>query len=130
MATYPRQIGAIEHYTNEKDFVARIGVLHYVRGKPQNQYVGRVFTRLNVGGHLFNQHYLYPMFAGEDPEFLRSVVRVDSSVAINRETLADAELGEVRETRQAEDAAGKTVKELSRLWMYKVCIPVFSTTNW
>lgn len=123
LPSFPRQIAAIEHYTNEKDFVARIGVLHQVRGKPRNQYVGRVFTRLGYGGHLFEQHYLANMFAGEDPEFLRTVVRVDDSVAISRaaQGVEDAELGIVRATlKQTEESAGKTVAELSRLWRYKV----------
>ncbi|TGZ77422.1 hypothetical protein EX30DRAFT_199684 [Ascodesmis nigricans] len=118
--THPRQIAAIEHYVNDHDYVARIGVLHFVRGKPRNQYVGRVFTRLNVGGHLFNQHYLQNMFAGERPEFLEAVVRVEDSVAVKRAAVeGDEELGVVRGSRQAQEAVGKRVRELSRLWLYK-----------
>jgi len=118
--SFPRQIAAIEHYTNEKDFVARIGVLHQVHGKPKNQYVGRVFTRLGHGGHMFEQHYLANMFAGEDPEFLRTKVRVESSVAISKPP-KDEEEGLARATvnQTEEECAGKTVAELSRLWRYK-----------
>lgn len=70
---------------------------------------------------MFEQHYLANMFAGEDPEFLRTKVRVESSVAISKPP-KDEEEGLARATvnQTEEECAGKTVAELSRLWRYKV----------
>lgn len=117
-----RQIEVIEHYANQKDFVARIGVLNFVEGHPsENQYVGKVFTRLDVGGHFFTQHYLVPMFHGDSPEFLSEVVDVDENTAVRRAFECEGESVDaiVDGISQSEGAKGKTVMQLSRLWRYK-----------
>lgn len=87
----------------------------------ENQYVGKVFTRLGEGGHFFCQHYLAPMFLGEAPEFLREVVEVEEGTAVRRAVGAEGEGvdGIVDGIAQSEGARGKTVMQLSRLWKYK-----------
>lgn len=52
----------IEHYANEYDMVPRWGVLHCARDIQAERYAGRVFVRIGASGHMFNQHYLRPMF--------------------------------------------------------------------
>lgn len=60
-----KAIRYIEHYANTSDFVARWGILNYLRNKnvapTASRYMGRVFERLGRG-HQFNQHYLDNMF--------------------------------------------------------------------
>ncbi|KAI5798575.1 hypothetical protein FPQ18DRAFT_254108 [Pyronema domesticum] len=120
-----RQIAVIEHYANSKDFVARLGVLQSVKGLPGgNQFVGKVFTRLGEGGHLFCQHYLGPMFNGIRPDFLDEVVVPEEDTAIRRaEAGAKNGRDEIEKVSEAEDqigdAVGQTVMEISRLWKYK-----------
>lgn len=97
-----RAIRHIEHYANKRDFVANIGVLQFAApaGAYSNASVfsGTVFVR-EGSGHLFNMHYLDPMF-GEDSAFMEGMVYVRPG-----------------------DGPGKTVsmriRELSRLYKYK-----------
>lgn len=69
-----RAISHVEHYAHINDFVALLGVLHFVTntmGSPQiPRFVGRLFARSSGnGGHLFNQHYLEGMFPlAQDPK--------------------------------------------------------------
>jgi hypothetical protein len=113
-----RQIPVIEHYANGRDFVANLGVLCFVKRPSENEFVGKVFTDLNRGGHLFCEHYLGPMFSG-DPRFLEEVVVVDEVVTMRRAADEMGFEGAVQGVRQSDDAHGKTVRELSRLWWYK-----------
>jgi len=112
-----RQIGVIEHYTNEKDFVARLGVLRFVKKPGDNEFVGKVFMRLGEGGHLFCQHYLGPMFGGVRPGFLDEVVVVEEETAMER--AEEAGMEEEEGMVQSEVVRGRTVREVSRLWKYK-----------
>jgi hypothetical protein len=123
-----RQISVVEHYVNEHDFVGRLGVLRFVKGQSlENQFVGKVFTRLGSAGHLFRQHYLDPMFSsGESGSgFLDEVVVVERGTIIARGDMAtsvDREGGEEGTEvglEQSIAAEGRTVKELSRLWKYR-----------
>jgi hypothetical protein len=113
-----RQIPVIEHYANGRDFVANLGVLCFVRRPKENEFVGKVFTDVKRGGHLFCQHYLEPMFSG-DSRFLEEVVVVDEAVAVRRAADEMGPQGAINGVRQSDDAHGKTVRELSRLWWYK-----------
>jgi len=58
-----KAIGHIEHYANQGDFVAQIGVLNYT--SIANRFMGRVFQS-PYSGHLLNQHYLHEMFPLDD----------------------------------------------------------------
>ena len=107
----------IEHYTNEKDFVARLGVLRFVKKPGDNEFVGKVFMRLGEGGHLFCQHYLGPMFGGVRPGFLDEVVVVEEETAMER--AEEAGMEEEEGMVQSEVVRGRTVREVSRLWKYK-----------
>lgn len=49
----------IEHFANQKDFISRIGVLHY-----SHQVEGRIYTN-NSSGHLLNIHYLVQFLNGD-----------------------------------------------------------------
>ncbi|GFF88042.1 psi-producing oxygenase A [Aspergillus udagawae] len=73
-----RAIRNIEHYANRQDFFANIGVLQFTApaGAYSNASVfsGTVFVR-EGSGHLFNMHYLDPIF-GEDSSFMESMVDV------------------------------------------------------
>ncbi|EAU92207.2 hypothetical protein CC1G_13022 [Coprinopsis cinerea okayama7 len=90
-----RQIKVIEHYVNENDFVAQIGIQHFATGVPGAQYLGKIFTRKAEGGHMFNEHYMFSMFGqGTATPFLNTHV-VSNGVNM-----------------------GLTVRELSRLWRY------------
>lgn len=173
----PRQpkhvISHIEHYANEKDMVPRWGVLHCVQSVLNNRYAGSVFVRMGGSGHMFNQHYMDPMFPLEESEtlsrddsFLERVVIVDEKLATKRETVGVSNMellqkasglefgnGQVvggissvgngtdtggvdggssinvdtfmtfarTDTGRllAQEARGKTVRELSRLWRYQ-----------
>ncbi|KAF9922010.1 hypothetical protein BGZ67_010765, partial [Mortierella alpina] len=58
----------IEHFANQYDFVARIGVLAYHPSEmPRNKYDGALYIDLAATGHLLNMHYLRTMFAGARP---------------------------------------------------------------
>ncbi|KAG2022368.1 hypothetical protein CC2G_000124 [Coprinopsis cinerea AmutBmut pab1-1] len=70
-----RQIKVIEHYVNENDFVAQIGIQHFATGVPGAQYLGKIFTRKAEGGHMFNEHYMFSMFGqGTATPFLNTHV--------------------------------------------------------
>jgi hypothetical protein len=61
-----RVIKHIEHYANNEDFVANIGVLNFTSPQAQpyadgNAFFGPVFIRQG-SGHLLNMHYLDNMF--------------------------------------------------------------------
>ncbi|KAF8246305.1 hypothetical protein K440DRAFT_602677 [Wilcoxina mikolae CBS 423.85] len=119
-----RQIGVIEHYANGQDFVARLGVLRLVTGEKEggNQFVGKVFVRDGEGGHLFCQHYLGPMFEGVRPGFLDESVVVEEGTAVERARVVEREGGRGAvggAVVESERAKGNTVREVSRLWMYK-----------
>ncbi|TFK21637.1 hypothetical protein FA15DRAFT_696226 [Coprinopsis marcescibilis] len=115
-----RQIQVFEHYVNEKDFVAQIGILRCF--PPSNgeavvsdaQYYGKVFTRLGAGGHMLNEHYLYSMFGKE------SGLEDDSHHDHAHSPFLDSVVFE-RGVNGSEDdntQSLKTVKELSKLWQY------------
>ncbi|KAA8910666.1 hypothetical protein FN846DRAFT_938118 [Sphaerosporella brunnea] len=104
LSNYPsatkRQIPIIEHYANQKDFVANLGVLNFVRTKEENEFVGKVFVWLEKGGHLFWEHYLEPMFGEDSVRFLDQRVTVET-------------------VEELQGDEGKTVRKLSTLWWYK-----------
>lgn len=165
-------ISHIEHYVNEKDMVARWGVLHCTQDILNNRYAGSVFVRMGASGHLFNQHYMDSIFPlpGEHtpllPQmFLDGLVQVDEKLAMKRENVAIGNVDLMRRESGlefgdgqvihdgsgmmsgqypgnngpcrtsdntvmtfartntgrllAEEAQGKTVRELSRLWRYQ-----------
>jgi len=51
----------IESYGNEKDIVARLGVLANLKGPGSVSIAGDRYRRDAAWGHLLNAHYLYPM---------------------------------------------------------------------
>ena len=87
-----RLIKHIEHYCNEHDFVARFGALHFSKDKLSNRFVGKIFENKGHGGHLLNQHYLSPMFAGDSSDFLEMVVEVDEGKAVQRAQVSSEEM--------------------------------------
>jgi hypothetical protein len=106
-----RAIGHIEHYANNKEFVARWGVLNltkFLKGG-KNTFFGTVFER-QAGGHLLNQHYLDYMFplnksmtAARDPypgDFMHSEVFDPKK-------------------RKGDMPQPIMVHQLSRLWQYR-----------
>jgi len=168
--TQPKHvISHIEHYANERDMVPRWGVLHCVQDVLNNRYAGSVFVRMGASGHMFNQHYMDPMFPLSEKEvqlstdgFLDRMVKVEEKLAVQRESTSFSNIGLMRRksglefgdgqiipeepsltdgpavdgikgagdafmtfTRtnsgrlMAEEAQGKTVRELSRLWRYQ-----------
>lgn len=166
--TQPKQvISHIEHYANENDMVPRWGVLHCTQDVLNNRYAGCVFVRAGASGHMFNQHYMDPMFPLPEKthwpqnSFFDKIIQVDDKLAMRRESTAlsnwslmrresGLEFGDgevVPETQilpdgtnggsssnddpilifartdssrlSVEEARGKTVRELSRLWRYQ-----------
>lgn len=168
--TQPKHvIPYIEHYANEKDMVPRWGVLHCVQDVLNNRYAGSVFVRMGASGHMFNQHYMDPMFPLSKKEvhwsqdgFLDRMVKVEEKLAVQRESTSVSNIGPMRRKSglefgdgqiipeqpcstdgsavngsngtgdafmtfartnsgrlMAEEAQGKTVRELSRLWRYQ-----------
>jgi hypothetical protein len=111
-----RRLTTVEHYANGKDFVARLGVLNFATTKEDMKahFVGKVFTRIGEGGHLLSEHYLGPMFYGENPRFLDEVVKVETGVAVER-AMAEERMLE----RIVDGLEHRTVKEMSKLWMYR-----------
>ena len=87
-----RLIKHIEHYCNEHDFVARFGALHFSKDKLSNRFVGKIFENKGHGGHLLNQHYLSPMFAGDSSDFLEMVVEVEEDKAVQRAQVSSEEM--------------------------------------
>jgi hypothetical protein len=53
----------IESYGNEKDIVARLGVLANTSGPGRVRIGGDRYRRDGAWGHLLNAHYLYPMMS-------------------------------------------------------------------
>ena len=167
--TQPKHvISHIEHYANEKDMVPRWGVLHCVQDVLNNRYAGAVFVRMGASGHLFNQHYMDPIFPLSEKEthrstdgFLDRMVKVEEKLAVQRESTAVSNMAHMKKSGlefgngqiipdepsltngtdsngingngdafmtfartnsgrlMAEEAQGKTVRELSRLWRYQ-----------
>ncbi|KAL4892704.1 hypothetical protein BDV59DRAFT_202451 [Aspergillus ambiguus] len=68
----------IEHYANDGDFVANIGVLQFTsliaRYTATDAFSGKIFRRQG-SGHLLNMHYLDTMF-GEQGVFMNTEVPV------------------------------------------------------
>jgi hypothetical protein len=97
-----RVLRYIEHYANTKDFVANIGVLQFTTPEAayssQSMFSGSLFVRQG-SGHLFNMHYLDPMF-GEGCAFMKSMVEAPDEGGV-------------------ENIALKPVGELSRLYQYR-----------
>jgi len=60
---YPnQQLPYLEHFANERDLVARLGVLSPLRGQgAQIDIDGPVYEQKGAWGHLLNQHYLMPI---------------------------------------------------------------------
>ncbi|MDH3789089.1 MAG: hypothetical protein OES53_11060 [Xanthomonadales bacterium] len=58
-----RQIPYMEHFANEFDIVARLGILSPLRdsGQPLIEIDGPVFEQESGLGHLLNEHYLMPI---------------------------------------------------------------------
>ncbi|KAK5809415.1 hypothetical protein F5H01DRAFT_395035, partial [Linnemannia elongata] len=54
-------LGKIEHFANQRDFFAQIGVLAY-RSMRRDQYSGHVYVDWDATGHLLNTHYLHTTF--------------------------------------------------------------------
>ena len=94
-----RCIPYVEHYANEYDLVPRWGVLYNVTQLLDNRYCGKVFVRMAATGHMFNQHYMDPMFPQDHSQaslFLDQVVDVDEKLAVNRENSALQHMGLMR----------------------------------
>lgn len=76
--------------------ITRWGVLYNTREILDNRYCGKVFVRMGVSGHMFNQHYLDPMFPLDKTrasDFLDEVVEVDEKTASRRESIATQQTG-------------------------------------
>jgi len=61
---YPsRQVPYMEHFANEQDVVARLGILSPLRdgADPLIEIDGPVFEQETAWGHLLNEHYLAPI---------------------------------------------------------------------
>jgi hypothetical protein len=61
---YPsRQVPYMEHFANEQDIVARLGILSPLRdgANPLIEIDGTVFEQKAAWGHLLNEHYLNPI---------------------------------------------------------------------
>lgn len=84
--------------------VTRWGVLYSVEQILDRRYSGKVFVRSGASGHMFNQHYMDPMFplgkGAKGPGFLDQVVDVDEGTASRREGEA------VRSARRGRVASG------------------------
>ncbi|KAF0441718.1 hypothetical protein F8M41_003764 [Gigaspora margarita] len=72
-------IKCIEHYANEEDLIAKMGVLHEVENP---RFHGKIFVNKNARGHLFNRYYSL------DPENYMYVKRPDACL------ISDCEKGE------------------------------------
>ena len=61
---YPsRQVPYMEHFANERDVIARLGILSPLRDGPEAliEIDGPVFEQKAAWGHLLNEHYLTPI---------------------------------------------------------------------
>ncbi|KAF9885229.1 hypothetical protein FE257_000589 [Aspergillus nanangensis] len=94
----------IEHYANDGDFVANIGVLKFTslaaRYTATNEFSGKVFRRQG-SGHLLNMHYLDTMLCGGGQGGF-----MDAKVPVHEQGSSDG-------------IALKPMKDLSRLFKYK-----------
>jgi hypothetical protein len=103
----------IEHYVNELELIPRWGVLYNVSEILDNRYSGKIFVRMGASGHLFNQHYLGPMFP-LDPsmagEFLDQVVDVDEKLEMRRRGTAVQGSGALRR-----ESSGKSINSIKGL---------------
>ncbi|KAK3080262.1 hypothetical protein LTS18_002717, partial [Coniosporium uncinatum] len=136
-------IPVIEHYANDFDPVARIGVIHHTRKQPKTRYAGRLFIHQHASGSLFNEHYLdsmFPLSVAKDAQglpgpmnhFLDQMVCVDEKTAKKRALSMDAAMHDDVPIRQGdierrmsvqaeteksvEEGSERTVRSLSRLW--------------
>lgn len=98
--------------------VSRWGALYNVAKILDNRYSGTVFVRMGTPGHMFNQHYLAPLFPrpsrpsssalanidgvitnGTDQRFnvfLDKIVEVDEKLALAKEDVAMKKMGLMR----------------------------------
>ena len=75
------------------------GVMYSVQKLLDRRYSGKVFVRKGASGHMFNQHYLDPMFpldGLETDRFQDQVVDVDEATAKRRESAAIAQKRKMR----------------------------------
>ncbi|KAI9881295.1 MAG: hypothetical protein M1830_005581 [Pleopsidium flavum] len=101
-----RCVPHIEHYCNERDMITRWGVLYNTREILDNRYCGEIFVRMGASGHMFNQHYLNPMFSLDKThacDFLDQVVDVDEKTASRRESIATQQTGIMRRESSLEN---------------------------
>ena len=117
-----QSISHIEHYANEYDMVPRWGVLHCTRNVLNNRYAGAVFVRKGASGHLFNQHYMDPMFPVPEENshwlrnsFLDRITLVDQIIAIDRDKEANSSLAGANTSGGLEFGDGEVVPEPKRL---------------
>lgn len=114
-------VPVIEHYCNEFDMVPRWGVLYHIKKASSGSYSGKVFIHQRQTGHLFDQHYLEPMFPlleadSDDPKcFLNHEVTEQQITPVMKAStisLASRDDGGLRKFPV------KKVKDCSRLWKY------------
>jgi len=138
-------IPVIEHYANDFDPIARIGVIHHTRKQPKTRYAGRLFIHQHASGCFFNEHYLdsmFPLSVAKDAQglpgpmnhFLDQMVCVDEKTAKKRALSMDAVIHDgapmqmsdkgrrrsvqLETDKGVEEGSGRTVRSLSRLWRY------------
>lgn len=142
----PKAVRHIEHYTNDGEFVARWGALHFAQ--IENRYMGRIFVRPGTG-HLLNQHYLNSMFPlDKDMRVIEHNEFMDMDVTFTLDDLEEVQ-NRYRDTLpnsnrvngavfedghegiaslegswsggllQGSGVQKPTVKEFSRLWRYR-----------
>ena len=108
-----RCIRYIQHYCNEHDMVARWGPLNNI--ELDNRYSGTIFVRLGATGHMFDIHYMAPIFPipspsqsanseahiheiGQNPhKFLDQTPHIDDKLALQREDTAMKKMGLMRD---------------------------------
>lgn len=108
----------IEHYANEDDMVPRWGVLHGTRDVLKNRDAGSVFVRKCASGHMFNQHYMDPIFPipEENAHWLRNsfldrIIRVDEKLSVERDNEIDSSMTFMRSKSGLEFGDGEVVPE-------------------
>jgi len=113
-----RVIKYIEHYANNSDFVANIGVLNFTSPAAQpyadgNAFAGPVFVREGTG-HLLDMHYL-------DNMFTRNAGRVEDGNAFMDSLVGDSNSRENGEglSNGAGGHKQRRLKDVSRLWQYR-----------
>ena len=115
-------ISHIEHYANENDLVPRWGVLHCTQDILNNRYAGSVFIREGASGHMFNQHYMEPMFPLPESSphwlqnnFLDRVVKVEKKLVMKRESTAISNVSDMRSRSVLEFGDGEAMPEVQML---------------